>query len=464
MLDLNIIKNSKSKILVIGDIIVDEYFFCESSRVSPEAPVMILNTLSSEKRLGGAANVYNNLKSLGADAFIISVIGNDENTSFLKSNLEGVLLLENERVNPLKRRFISKNQQIIRIDTEKVLPVKLKNEFLSEILKIGKNFDCIILSDYAKGTLSDNLIREIIGFCRINGIPVLVDPKGIDFSKYSGATLLTPNKSEAAVALGMDRIDNQNLEYAIKKLKDDFNLKYGIITLSEEGIAFYNGNTETVPSVAEEVYDVTGAGDTVIAALAIAISNNLSIKDACIFANFAASVSVKKLGNTAVNIKEIIGSHSSIAKILDIEVLTEALQNRHKGEKIIFTNGCFDILHFGHVRYLEKSKKLGDVLIVGLNSDESVRSLKGSGRPINMQHQRAAVIAALSFVDYVVIFEEMDPFNLINLIKPDVLVKGADYEGKEVIGSELVNEVVLMPFEQGYSTSSIMNKISSKVD
>lgn len=463
MFDLNILKKSKSKILVIGDIIVDEYFFCESSRISPEAPVMILNTLSSEKRLGGAANVYNNLKSLGADAFIVSVIGSDENTSFLKSNLEGVLLLENERINPLKRRFISKNQQIIRIDTEKVQPVKLEKEFLSEILKIGKNFDCIILSDYAKGTLSDNLIREIIGFCRNKGIPVLVDPKGIDFSKYAGATLLTPNKSEAAVALGIDRINNQNLEYAIKKLKDDFNLKYGIITLSEEGIAFYNGNTETVPSVAEEVYDVTGAGDTVIAALAIAISNNLSIKDACIFANFAASVSVKKFGNTAVNINEIIGSHSSMSKILDIEVLTEVLKNRHKGEKIIFTNGCFDILHFGHVRYLEKSKRLGDILIVGLNSDESVRSLKGSGRPINMQHQRAVVLAALSFVDYVVIFEEIDPFNLINLIKPDVLVKGADYEGKEVIGSELVNEVVLMPFEHGYSTSSIIeqNKLKS---
>lgn len=463
MLDLYKLKNSKSRILVIGDIVVDEYFYCESSRISPEAPVMILNTLSSEKRLGGAANVYNNLKSLGADAFIVSVIGIDENTSFLTSNLEGTLLLESERINPLKRRFISKNQQIIRIDTEKVQSIKLETELLSEIFKIGKNFDCIILSDYAKGVFSENLIREVIEFCRINSIPVLVDPKGIDFSKYSGATLLTPNKLEAAIALGIDCINNHNLEYAIRKLKKEFDLKFGIITLSEDGIALLDKNMEIVPSIAEEVYDVTGAGDTVIAALAIGISNNLDIKDACIFANFAASVSVKKFGNATVKFEEIIHLNSTMSKIVDIEILTGVLQNKHKDQKIIFTNGCFDILHFGHIRYLEKSKKLGDVLIVGLNSDESVKSLKGNNRPINKQNERVTVLAALSFIDYIVIFEDLDPYNLIKQIKPDILVKGADYEGKEVIGSELVNEVVLMPFEQGYSTSSIINKISSNI-
>jgi D-beta-D-heptose 7-phosphate kinase/D-beta-D-heptose 1-phosphate adenosyltransferase len=463
MLDLYKLKNSKSRILVIGDIVVDEYFYCESSRISPEAPVMILNTLSSEKRLGGAANVYNNLKSLGADASIVSVIGIDENTSFLTSNLEGTLLLESERINPLKRRFISKNQQIIRIDTEKVQSIKLETELLSEIFKIGKNFDCIILSDYAKGVFSENLIREVIEFCRINSIPVLVDPKGIDFSKYSGATLLTPNKLEAAIALGIDCINNHNLEYAIRKLKKEFDLKFGIITLSEDGIALLDKNMEIVPSIAEEVYDVTGAGDTVIAALAIGISNNLDIKDACIFANFAASVSVKKFGNATVKFEEIIHLNSTMSKIVDIEILTGVIQNKHKGQKIIFTNGCFDILHFGHIRYLEKSKKLGDVLIVGLNSDESVKSLKGNNRPINKQNERVTVLAALSFIDYIVIFEDLDPYNLIKQIKPDILVKGADYEGKEVIGSELVNEVVLMPFEQGYSTSSIINKISSNI-
>jgi len=329
-----------------------------------------------------------------------------------------------------------------------------------------ENFDTVILSDYGKGVLRTSLCQGIIEMANANNVKVLVDPKGSDFSKYKGAYLLTPNKKEAVLATQIDINDSSSLENALVHLKEECDLGVSLITLSEDGIATLDKKVEVFPTVAKEVFDVTGAGDTVIASIAFALSNGKSIQEAAKFANLAAGVVVGKIGSATVTIDEIEAYEASLHKstsdahIKSFDEINSIVSRcSANGKKIVFTNGCFDILHVGHVKYLQVAKSFGDVLIVGLNSDESVSRLKGPTRPVNVAEDRAYLLAALEAVDFVVPFSEDTPYELIKMIKPDVLVKGGDYEGKDVVGTEFAGELKLVDFVDGKSTTNTIQKI-----
>jgi D-beta-D-heptose 7-phosphate kinase/D-beta-D-heptose 1-phosphate adenosyltransferase len=325
------------------------------------------------------------------------------------------------------------------------------------------DFDSVLLSDYGKGVLSRTLTCKLISLSKKYNKFILVDPKGDDYSKYKGATLITPNKKEAIEASKIDIKDAKSLQKAGELLKNSLDLKYAIITLSEDGMIIFGDEVSKIPTVAREVFDVTGAGDTVLASFGYALACGLDIKNSAIFATNAAAVVVGKLGSATASLDEIdIYKHSlrkgkSDSKIKTKEEIKELLLN-FRDKNIVFTNGCFDILHVGHVKYLEVAKSFGDILIVGLNSDASVKKLKGASRPINGSEDRAYVLSALESVSFVVEFGEDTPFNLINAIKPDILVKGGDYKGKEVVGSDIAKEVKLVDFVDGKSTTNIIKK------
>lgn len=470
------LKNTNTNILVIGDLMIDHYLWGKCERISPEAPVQIVNIEKESSVLGGAGNVINNLRALGSKVDVISVIGNDEVANELKLLLNKIgvedkkLIIEKNRKTSKKTRLIASQQQVIRYDKESIEDISENSskKILNILGKIISTYNAIILSDYGKGVLTNSLTKKIISLANNNKIKVLVDPKGKDYSKYSGAYTLTPNKKEAIEATNIDIVDNKKLEEALKYLKDTCNLEISLITLSENGIAIFDDNLRIKPTVAREVYDVTGAGDTVIASITFAIANNLNIDEAINFANLAAGVVVGKIGNATATLDEIYEYKSSLHKssstshIKSFDEIEKLSKKFHeKGKKIIFTNGCFDILHAGHVKYLENAKSYGDILILGLNADSSVRKLKGPTRPINTQDDRAYILASLESVDYVVIFEEETPYELIKRIQPHILVKGGDYEGKNVIGSDIVQEVRLVQFVDGKSTTKIIQRIQN---
>ena len=466
--------NKKPNILVIGDLMIDHYLWGSCDRISPEAPVQVVNVKKESSVLGGAGNVINNLVTLGSVVDVISVIGNDSVANELKSLLEKIdvptsnLVVENNRKTSKKSRLIASQQQVLRYDMESIDDIN-ENSHKQIIQTLEKNIDkysSIILSDYGKGVLTTNLTKEIIKIANKNNIKVLVDPKGKDYSKYKGSYTLTPNKKEAMEATNIDIKDESSLIEALKSLKTQCELEVSLITLSEQGIAIFDDELTIKPTVAREVYDVTGAGDTVIASIAFALGNDLDIKDAVYFANLAAGVVVGKIGSATTTLDEIYeyeyslhksNSTSHIKTFDEIKTLSSKLHSQ--GKKIVFTNGCFDILHVGHVKYLEVAKSYGDVLILGLNADSSVKKLKGPTRPINTQDDRAYILASLESVDYVVIFEEETPYELIKLIKPHVLVKGGDYEGKEVVGQDIADELKLVQFVDGKSTTNTIKRI-----
>ena len=467
-------QNKIPKILVIGDLIVDHYLWGSCDRVSPEAPVQVVNIDNENTVLGGAGNVINNLNALGAKVDVISVIGECETSKELKRLLTAIqvntqyLITQKDRVATKKSRIIAAHQQVVRYDHESTNEINNNSEksILKSFKSIVNNYDVILLSDYGKGVLTFDLTKELITIANESKKKLLVDPKGLDYSKYKGAYLLTPNKKEAYEATKVNIKDNKSLHQAIKILKKQCNLEVSLITLSDEGVAIFDNKLRIHPTNAKDVFDVTGAGDTILASLGFALSCNKSIDEAVKFANLASGVVVGKVGSATATLNEIIEYESSLnksnsdghIKTLDqISSIVDELKN--KDRKIIFTNGCFDILHIGHIKYLEKAKSFGDVLILGLNSDKSIRRLKGENRPINTQADRAYILASLEVVDYLVIFNEDTPFKLISLIKPDVLVKGSDYEGKEVIGQEIAKELKLVKFIDGRSTTNIIDRI-----
>ncbi len=467
-------KHSRPNILVVGDLMIDHYLWGNAERISPEAPVQVVDVANETTVLGGAGNVVNNLIALGATVSVASAIGDDANgkelTIMLKSigvKTEG-LITQPGRKTSKKSRIVASNQQILRYDKEskdaiddvsvqKILAAVAKDLFL---------YDMIVLSDYGKGVITPELAQGVIALARENGKKVLVDPKGKDYGKYRGAHLLTPNKKEAQEATGIEIRDDDSLKDALLWLKRNCELDRSMITLSEDGIAIYDEGVQRFPTAAQEVYDVTGAGDTVIASIAFALSSGRSIDEAARFANLAAGVVVGKIGSATVTIDEIeeyeamLHQSSSDAHIKSFGEI-ERIVNRCRagGKRIVFTNGCFDILHVGHVKYLQEAKSFGDVLIVGLNSDASVRELKGPSRPVNTEDDRAYILAALESVDYVVKFGEETPYELIRMLKPDVLVKGGDYKGKKVVGTEFAGELKLVDFVEGKSTTSTIEKI-----
>lgn len=459
---LEFLSGCHPKILVVGDFMVDNYIWCNCSRVSPEAPVLVAKISKEDKRLGGAANVYANLEALGAKVFALGIVGDDEGGEFLKERLTSKFLTQKNRKTTLKNRIIAHNQQVLRLDDEDSEDIECEDELIEEFCKIVKDFEAIVLSDYAKGVLTPKVCKALIKKANEFKIPILIDPKGNDYTKYKGATLLTPNKKEALEALKYENLDGENLRQGIEKLKKDFDLRYGVITLSEDGIAVFDESLSVIASKALEVYDVTGAGDSVIAVLAFCLASKIPIIEACKIANEAAAVVVSKIGSASVSFEELksFKKPDFENKILNKEELLKKLEEQNK--KVVFTNGCFDILHLGHLSYLEKARKLGDLLIVGLNSDSSVKRLKGDKRPVNSQFERACMLASLYFVDFVVVFEEDTPLELISFLKPDILVKAKDYENKEIIGANLVPRVELIDFKDGFSTTKMIEKIQGK--
>lgn len=445
---------------------VDHYLFGRCERISPEAPVQVVDVKEEKDLLGGAGNVVNNLLALGAEVSVAGVVGDDEAGEWIAKRLQskGVehLLLQEERPTTKKSRVLAGNQQILRIDQEETKPIsKDAQEKIVEFVK-ASNADIILLSDYGKGVLTPWLIGELVKI----GKPLFADPKGKDYSKYKGVTLLTPNKKEASLASGIDIEDEKTLMEAGKRIKEMANLQSLIITLSEEGMAIFDRGFKKIPTYAKEVYDVTGAGDTVLATLGYGVAAGLGLEEAAHFANLAAGVVVGKVGAATATLEEIERYEKSLRsadseefiKSFD-EIASIAKRAKEQGKRIVFTNGCFDILHIGHVKYLQRAKELGDILIVGVNADESVKRLKGADRPINPEFDRAYILATLQPVDYVVIFHEDTPYNLIKLIEPDILVKGGDYHGKEVVGSDIAKETVLMEFVDGKSTTKIIERI-----
>ncbi len=468
------LQGKSPRLLVIGDLMIDHYLWGFCDRISPEAPVQVVNVKSESSVLGGAGNVINNLNALGAQVDVISVIGDCEISDELKVLLTDIrvdtqyLITQKDRITSKKSRIIASQQQVVRYDRESTDEISNESQksILASFRSIINNYDGVLLSDYGKGVLTKELTNSLINIANENNKKVLVDPKGLDYSKYKGAYLLTPNKKEASEATKVDINDNASLSQAITQLKTQCDLDVSLITLSEQGVAIYDDKLRTHPTVAREVFDVTGAGDTVLASLGFALACGYEIDDAVEFANLAAGVVVGKIGSATATLNEIIEYESSLNKSSSdehIKTLNEitalSVELKIRGKRIIFTNGCFDILHAGHVRYLETAKSYGDILILGLNSDRSVTALKGEGRPINTQMDRAYILAALEAVDYVVVFDEDTPYDLIKAVKPHVLVKGGDYKGKKVVGQDIADELKLVQFVDGKSTTRTIEKI-----
>lgn len=466
--------SSKINVLVVGDLMLDNYLIGDCNRISPEAPVQVVEINKENQVLGGAGNVINNLISLGANAGVLSVLGEDDTAieiinHFEILNVKHNIVFEENRKSSIKNRIIVDKHQIIRFDKESKNDISKKSEtkIINSFKRIINNYDIVVLSDYGKGVLTDEIINKIIQISNLNDKKVIVDPKGINFKKYYGAYLMTPNRSEAEKALGF-KIDNEvSLKKALLSLKDGVNLDIALITLSEDGIAYFENDFKKGATKAKEVFDVTGAGDTVLASIAIGLALKININKIVDFANATAGIVVGKSGSATVTLDEVEELYcfnikdTFIDKFLNLKELPKKIKSlkEERKFKIVFTNGCFDILHIGHLSYLERAKQLGDILIVGLNSDRSVKVLKGKTRPINAELDRAKLLCALSFVDFVIIFDEETPDNLIKQISPAVLVKGGDYKKEDIVGLEFSEEVIVLDIVENYSTTKTIKKI-----
>lgn len=465
--------------LVVGDLMLDEYLWGRADRISPEAPVQVVDVIREELRLGGAGNVVHNLAALGAQVSVCSVVGGDQNGRELLGQLchhqidVSAIFQDPGRRTSRKTRVVAAHQQIVRIDREsrEALPAFVEQQLCGWIARHAREFSVLVLSDYNKGVLTSAVIAAAVSEAAKAGIPVLVDPKGTDYTRYSGATLLTPNRKEAEAASGIAITDADSLARAADAIMSAAGLQHLLITRSEEGMSLFSqgGEIVTIPTVAREVFDVSGAGDTVLATLAVGIASGFSMAEAARLANVAAGIAVGKLGTSIVTPQEIIDTVSlshkdSHAKIKSLDVLAPLIAaERNRGRRIVFTNGCFDLLHVGHVKYLQKARSLGDMLVLGLNSDASVRRLKGEKRPLIDQDERAHLLAALDCIDYVVVFDEDTPLELITALKPHVLAKGGDYSLDGVVGRDVVEsyggKVELITFVDGKSTTNIIERV-----
>lgn len=467
---------SKAHVLVIGDIMLDRYWHGDTSRISPEAPVPVVRVCDAEERPGGAANVALNIVALGASVTLLGVTGNDEPADTLQQRLEdaGVechFLRLHGQPTITKLRVLSRHQQLIRLDFEDGFAEYNPEDLLLQFRTYLADVDVVLLSDYGKGTLRG--AAALIENARSAGKPVLVDPKGMDFDRYHGATMITPNLSEFEGVVGhcSDDIDlAERGEALCRRLALDSLL----VTRSDKGMSLLRPANIPVhiPTQAREVYDVTGAGDTVIATLAASMAAGQGAEQAMAIANLAAGIVVGKLGTATATVAELRRSlysqQSGSRGSMDEDSLLQAIEDAHAhGERIVMTNGCFDILHAGHVGYLEAARKLGDRLIIAVNDDDSVRRLKGEERPINPLEQRMTVLAGLGCVDWVVPFSEDTPERLICKLLPDLLVKGGDYRPEDIAGGKCVQdnggEVIVLDYEEGVSTTRIVEAIRNRV-
>jgi D-beta-D-heptose 7-phosphate kinase/D-beta-D-heptose 1-phosphate adenosyltransferase len=462
---------SRARVVVVGDVMLDRYLFGATSRISPEAPVPVVHVRQSEDRAGGAANVAVNLARLGVRTTLLGIVGQDDEALALQSALEQNDVECHFTEVPgwptiTKTRVQSRGQQLIRLDREEAT-VQGSSELTQELIQHLPDASAVVLSDYGKGGLDD--IAAMITACRSASVPVFIDPKGTEFDKYRGATLVTPNQGEFETIAGKCASDEELVARA-REMLAELDLAGLLITRSEKGMLLIDGNDEPefLLTRALEVYDVTGAGDTVIAVLAAALATGESLKSAALLSNLAAGLVVGKIGVASVTPSELqVALHrrgqGGRGMVTEEQLLPLVAEARDRNERLVMTNGCFDVLHAGHVAYLEEAKSLGDRLIVAINDDDSVRRLKGDPRPVNELHDRMAVLAGLASVDWVVPFAEDTPQRVIGEILPDVLVKGGDYRPDEIAGSKDVlnngGEVRVLAFHDGQSSSRIIDKL-----
>lgn len=467
---------TKASILVIGDVMLDRYWFGDAARISPEAPVPVVKIQQKDERPGGAANVALNIAALGAKVTLVGITGDDEKANILEAELTAAkvshALLRLPNIPTItKLRVISRQQQLLRVDFEEKIPATNNTSLLQLFQKHLKTCNLIILSDYGKGTLSNP--SEFIKAAKQLNIPVLVDPKGNDFNIYRHTDFITPNLKEFEVIVGKCENEQDIIQKGHQFLKD-YDIDNILLTRGERGMTLIQKNKEEIhlPAHAKEVFDVTGAGDSVIAVLGSALGAGAKVEQAMSLANLAASIVVSKLGAASVSSAELqvtMSDHHPEAGIVNDEQLLLAITaQRMRGKRIVFTNGCFDILHAGHVTYLQQAKKLGDFLVVAVNQDASVKKLKGKGRPINNVQQRMAVLASLGMVDWVISFADDTPTRLLKYLKPDILVKGGDYQSvEEVVGHEVVTayggEVRILGVIKDVSTTLIIDRMRKEV-
>ncbi len=469
-----------ARVVCVGDAMLDRFVLGTVDRVSPEAPIAVLRVEREHAMLGGAGNVVRNLSALGTQARFVGVIGDDAAGAEVMTQLteqpgaEPSLVISPGRRTTIKERFVAGMQQLLRADREAAGPLSAEAE-QALLSHIGKIDGALALSDYGKGVLSDTVLKGAIAAA--GKLPIVVDPKGADFRRYRGATVVTPNRKELALATGMPVGTDQEVMAAARRIIETCGIANVLVTLSEYGMMLVPGRDSTekapthLPAEAREVFDVSGAGDTVVAALAAALSAGATLLEAAQLANVAAGIAVGKVGTAvvypdeilhALHAQELMGGE---AKVLGLgAAIDRVAQWRRKGMKIGFTNGCFDLLHPGHVSLLAQSRAACDRLVVGLNSDESVGRLKGKGRPVQPEAARAVVLASLQSVDLVVVFPEDTPIELIKAIKPELLIKGADYTVDTVVGADIVQayggRVMLADILPGHSTSATIKKLA----
>ncbi len=470
----------KKKILVIGDVMLDQYYCGTVSRISPEAPVPVLLKKTQRCTPGGAANVAANLAAGGQQAYVMSVIGPDEAGDILLQLLEqeGIDVshfLRHTRGTTVKTRFLADGHQLLRMDTEMTgeLPSAVTDRLLAEYQAAAADMDLIILSDYQKGLLTHDFVQEMLKTAARMNKKVLADARDPGVLKYRGAYLLKPNLKELRTLTGMPAQTDDGIEEASRELMQRADCKYVLTTCGAQGMVLAGKDlVYRVKPAGQEVFDVTGAGDTVIAYLAVCLANGWRIEDAVLAADYAAGIQVARTGTASVRLREVLSAMgagsglAAIAKPVSGKMLSQKdisrLRQQYADRKIVFTNGCFDLLHAGHVRCLKAAAELGDILVVGLNADASVRRLKGPGRPVNSLADRAELLCAMDCVDYVAVFEEDTPVRLIGELQPDVLVKGGDYTPQEVAGRTIVEArggiVKILPLLKGRSTTGILSR------
>lgn len=475
-----IIENlTSARVIVVGDVMLDRFVDGVVERISPEAPIPVFSVRRETSMLGAAGNVLRNLAALGASAHLLATIGEDaagEEIAALvdeESNARATLIPLEGRPTSIKTRYIASGQQMLRADRETIedLSAEMQDRIAAQVAAEIADAGALLISDYGKGVLGDTLLRQLIGLARDAGRPVIVDPKGDDYSRYRGARVVTPNRQELSQASGQAVSDDASAIAACRQVIATAGVEAVLATRSEHGMTLVDGTeVHHFPARAREVFDVSGAGDTVAAAVAAALAVGTALADATHFANTAAGVVVGKVGTAVAHPAEILSAaHEDEFLDAEAKVLPAAQAGdrvagwRRQGRKVGFTNGCFDLLHPGHISLIRQAKRSCDRLVVGLNSDDSVFRLKGAGRPVQNEASRAAVLASLADVDAVVVFGEDTPLDLIRLLKPDVLVKGADYTVEEVVGAEDVaswgGEVVLADLLDGHSTTATIRRL-----
>jgi len=477
----------RPNIMLVGDFMLDKYVWGEVNRISQEAPIPVLNVASEEIRPGGAGSVASNLAHLGANIFCYGTIGNDNEGRLLLDNLNDLgvdtegIVQDSDRPTTVKVRMMGHLQsagkgiqQLLRIDYEKTDDIEEEKQevIINKIEDKIQQVDIVLISDMNKGLLSRRILDAVIKSGKDHNVPVIVDP-GLtkDYGIYRGATAITPNRFETKLSTGIKITDVNSMKSAGKKLLEENLFEHIIITADKDGMFLYSrdGKCKLISTVPKDVYDVSGAGDMVLSVFGFVVGSKNSFEDAAMIANVAAGVEVGKIGAVPISKSEILselmgGSNPLYTKIKVLDELEEIL-NRHRKEnkKIVFTNGCFDILHVGHIEYLKFSRKQGDVLVIGLNTDRSVREQKGDKRPFVSEDERARLISALEDVDYVILFDDLTPEKLIRRVKPDVLVKGEDWKEKGVVGREFVEsyggKVILAPLVKDVSTTDIVSRI-----